>query len=178
MSKKINVMEFVEGYNKCSTVKARESYLKKLNVKEYVDYEVKIALATKIVNASSFDQERPAVVKVNAPMRYVLFVYTVLSYYTDLDMHSDKMFAEFNMLNKSGLVDEIFKIIPEREVSEFNNVVAMTYEDFLSNYREPHSFIANQIEKLGSLLEYIPQETLERIAETAGKFLNGIDGEQ
>ena len=177
MSEKINVMEFVDGYNKCSTVKTRESYLKKLNVKDYVDYEVKIALATKIVNASSFDQERPTVVRVNAPMRYVLFVYTVLSYYTDLDMHSDKMFAEFNALNKCGLIDEIFKIIPEREVSEFNSVVAMTYEDFLSNYREPHSFIANQIDKLGYLFQYIPQETLDIIAETASKFLNGTDGD-
>lgn len=177
MSEKINVVEFVDGYNKCSTVKAKESYLKKLNVKEYVDYEVKMALATKIVNASSFDQERPTVVKVNAPMRYVLFVYTVLSYYTDLDMHSDKMFAEFNMLNKNGLIDKIFNSIPEKEVSEFNSIVAMTYEDFLANYREPHSFIANQIDNLGSLLKYIPQETLDRIAETAGKLLNGTDGD-
>ena len=170
---KINVIDFVDGYNKCATAKAKEVYLKKLEVTDYVNYEVKIALATKIVNSSSYDVEHSTVVKVNAPLRYVLYVYTVLSYYTNLDMHSEKMFDEFNELNRHGLIDVIFKLIPEREVSEFNNVVAMVYDDFLTNYREPHSFIANQIDRIGSFVEYIPQDTLERIASTAGKILNG-----
>lgn len=171
MSGKINVQKFVDGYNKCATAKTKETYLKKLNVKDYVDYEVKIALAAKIVNASSYDVEKPNVVRVNSPMRHVLFTYTVLSYYTDLDMHSDKMFEEYNILNKSDLIEVITNLIPEHELSEMAGIVAMTYDDFLINYREPHNFIASQIDKLGTLFEYLPDGALDKIAETAGKFL-------
>lgn len=178
MSNKINVKEFVDGYMKCATAKTKESYLKKIQIKEYVDYEVKMALATKVVNASSYNSDKQNVVKVNAPMRYILFVYTVLSYYTNLDMDSTKMFEQFNLLNKNKLIDEIIKLIPEHEISEFNKIVSMTYEDFLTNYYEPHGFIADQIGKIGTLFEYLPDGVLDKIAETAGKFLEFQVGDE
>ena len=174
---KIDVFEFVDGYSKCGTVKTKEGYLKKLEIVDYINYEVKMVYATKIVHSSSYDMENKTVVKVNAPMRYILFTYTLLSVYTNLDMHSDKMFEEFNILNRNGLIDEIIALIPEREVAEFNHIVSMTYDDFLVNYYEPHSFISNQIDKIGTFLEMITPELADKISESAAGFVELMAGD-
>lgn len=170
MSERINVVEFCEGYDNCTNATARKNYLKKLEIIPYIKYEHKVVLANQIINSSCYDQEKPNKVKIDSPGRYMLYVFTLLKTYTNLDMDNTRMLDDFNELNRRGLVDIIIGLIPEAEKNEFDKMVAMVYEDFMTNYYEIHGFVTNTLEKLSVLTDAISPELIES--------LNGMLGEQ
>ena len=158
MEEKINVKKFVDGYMK---TKNKQQYLKKLTVVDYVGYERKMFLCQKIVDTTSYDKEKN--IKIDSPSRYLVFVYTLLSTYTNLDLHGDSMLDDFNTLNKCGLIDEIVGLIKESEVKEFENVLSMTYEDFMTNHYEIHGFIENIIEKISNVIDGTSPQLLDEL---------------
>ena len=148
MADKISVSEFVKEYNACTNETARKNYLKKLDITKYLSYEQKIVIASRIVEATSRDQDGTDRVVINSPMRYVLYVFSVLSSYTNLDMGTTMSLEHFNALNQYGLIEKIFALIPEKELAEFQKIVEMTFDDFMTNYYEAHNYINSVLEKI------------------------------
>lgn len=159
----ININEFCEGYDNCTTATAKKNYLKQIEIIPYVRYEHKTVLANQIINSSCYDQDEPTKVKINSPGRYMVYVYTMLKTYTNLDLHNETMLDDFNELNRRGLIDAIVGLIPTTEKNEFEKIVAMVYEDFITNYYEIHGFITNTIEKLASMSEAIGPQLSEML---------------
>ncbi len=158
MESKINLNEFVEGYEKAKT---KSSYLKKFVVNNYVPYGEKVFLSNKIVESTSYDERKN--VRIDSPSRYLLFVYTLLKSYTNLDLDASKMTECFDLLNKNGIVDELIKEIPENEINEFNKVLSMVYEDFMTNHYEIHGFIENIIEKISNVIDGTSPQLLDEL---------------
>lgn len=165
MSAKIKVVDFVNGYDKCANVTAKKNYLKMLEIIPYIKYEYKTVLANQIINGSCYDEEEGNRIKFNSPGRYMLYVYTMLKTYTNLDMDNTTMLDDFNELNRRGLIDKIFELIPESERNEFEKIVGMAYEDFVANYYEVHGFVMNLIDKLSVISESISPELVEAIGK-------------
>lgn len=160
MEEKINVKKFVDGYMK---TKNKQQYLKKLTIVDYVGYERKMFLCQKIVGTTSYDKEKN--IKIDSPSRYLVFVYTLLSTYTNLDLHGDSMLDDFNTLNKCGLIDEIVGLIKESEVKEFENVLSMTYEDFMTNHYSTYGFIMDLIKNVNEVIKGVSPELTQLVKE-------------
>lgn len=169
MSEKINIKEFIDGYEKS---KNKQVYLKKIEINNYIPYGQKTFLANKIVESSSYDKD--GYVTINSPSRYIIFIYTLLNSYTNLNMHSESMLDDFDLLNKYGLIDEIVALIPEKEVDEFNKILGMVLDDFMTNHYEIHGYIQDIIKKISNVVDGTSPQLLEELKKFLG---NNGDGE-
>lgn len=186
MENKILLKDFVEQYTKVATDSLKKRYIEeKLKVVPYVPYLTKVTLAEKIVKQSSYEKDengeiiKPERIRVNSALRYVLYVTTIVKIYTNIELNNAEMATEFDMLNKAGLIEVIFKAIPEKEIVEFKTVLDMALEDFWRNEYDVHAFISNQVtrvtevakvflEPLGKKLDNMNEKDIE-------KFMGKLD---
>ncbi len=183
VNKNFTVPEFVNQYNQ-TTEQMRPSFLDThLMVEDYIGFNRKMTLADTIVKNSTYATE-PVMedgqvvkdengdvkyhqtnrIQVNSCTRYILFVFTVIQTYTNINMDHAKMLDEFDLLNKEGLIEKIFEMIPKKEIDEMNKVVEKTYDDFMTNYYETHSFIANQVQRATAVLSVVLKPLAEKIS--------------
>ncbi len=183
VNKNFTVQEFVNQYNQ-TTEQMRPSFLDThLMVEDYIGFNRKMTLAETIVKNSTYATE-PVMedgqvvkdengdvkyhqtnrIQVNSCTRYILFVFTVIQTYTNINMDHTKMLDEFDLLNKEGLIEKIFEMIPKKEIDEMNKVVEKTYDDFMTNYYETHSFIANQVQRTTAVLSVVLKPLAEKIS--------------
>lgn len=130
----------------------------------YMPYALKMAEARRIVERSSnVDVDGKQMFSISSPMRWVLYVVSVITNYTSLEFSSDVM-ADFDMLNASGAIETIFAIIG-KDLDEFNTVLNMTLDDYLRNNRDVVTFLENKFMALGELINSIDATTLEQAME-------------
>lgn len=162
---------FVDTYETKKRTTSGDEFIQEHITTEYVPFEKKCALAEAIIDAAYYqdvnsgDGETSRELYVNSRSRYVLTCMTVVDLYTDIerDKVGSNIVADFNMLNKSGLIDKIIGAVPEREIKELNMVVEMTAEDTLTNEYEPHAFIRSQVTRFGTLIGASLAPVLEAI---------------
>lgn len=182
MEKNFSVKEFVSKYTSTAKQMRTSFFSNELKTEEYINYNKKLLLAEKIVKLSTYATE-PVIkngevvkdengnvqyrqtnqIRVNSCMRYVLFVYTIIQNYTNINMDNTKLLDEFDLLNKEGLIEQIFAIINEKEIQEFNKVVQMTFDDFMVNNATPQSFISNQVQRVTDVLGALLQPVVKKI---------------
>lgn len=176
MEKTMDIIAFVSGYSKCTTSSAKESYLNRtIKVNNYVSYMTKIDEATKIVNASSYQavvdengNYKSKNIRISSPIRFALTMMEIIDLYTNISVDITKFLEEFDALNSLGVIEKIIAKIPESEITEFNTVVSMVYDDFIINENEIHRFIESQVSRLANVLNFITKASepaLEKIAE-------------
>lgn len=161
MNKNFNVKGFVEDYEKKLTNTEKESYLKgKLKTEKYLPYADKLATAENIVKSSSYAMikedgvlKKTDKIEINSPLRYILFVMSIIDKYTNIEVNFKNIMPEFDYLNKNNLFEAIFAKIGDREINEFNTVVEMVLDDFVSNKFETKNYISDIFLKLASLAE-------------------------
>ena len=161
MNKDFNVKSFVEEYEKCSNNDDKAKFLKsKLKVEKYIPYADKLTLAENIVRHSSYAmvKEDGALkqtdrIALNSPMRYILFVMTVVDKYTNIDVNFNNIMPDFDALNFNSLIEVIFKKIGDKETAEFNTVVEMVLNDFMANKYQFKNYIDDTLLKISDLIE-------------------------
>lgn len=163
MKKNYDVKSFVEEYERQLTDVEKNSFLKnKLKVENYLPYSDKLIVAEHIVKSSSYaivknqdngELKKTNRIKINSPMRYVLFVMTIINKYTNLEVNFNNVMPEFDCLNRNGLFEIIFNKIGDKEVGEFNTVVDMVLDDFMTNEYEFKNFVSEMISKASNVVE-------------------------
>lgn len=185
MQKDFTVQEFVDKHNKFAGDTLKGTFVREnLKTEEYVPYNKKMALAEKIVKSSTYATEsviepengnikyqQTNKIQVNSCTRYVLFVYTVIQIYTNINMDSAKMLDEFDLLNREGLIEQIFGRINEKELQEFNKVVQMTFDDFMLNNTTPQSFISNQVQRITDVLGVMLKPIIDKLSNMSEEEL-------
>ncbi len=172
-TKKITVTKFIAQYNKLEG-KAKEVYLKDSLIKTYMNYLDKVAIAQTIITLSCVNQKNKKV-EINSAKRYVLSIMFLINSYTNISVDFDKLYTDFDALNKNGLIERFmnnsigFEIIPTKELTEFQMILDMTMNDFMTNKYESHNFFVELVEIIASALNgkidsMIP--FLENIAKT------------
>lgn len=167
MKKDFNIKDFVDGYVKNTNQSDRESYIRtKLKTLDYLDYSEKVLVAENIIGTTSYaivssgkdkQLKRTNKIKFNSPMRYVLFVMTVVNKYTNIEVDFSNAMPDFDLLNKNGLIEIIFDAIGEREITELKTIIDMVLQDFRENECNINSLITNQVESLFNAIEnFIP----------------------
>ncbi len=172
--KKIAVIDFITQYNKLES-KAKEEYLKKSLTKTYMNYLDKVSVAQTIVTLSCINQNNKKIELCSAK-RYVLSVMFLINSYTNISVNFDKLYEDFDALNKNGLIERFMnnstgiEIIPTKELKEFQMILDMTMNDFMTNKYESHNFFVELVEIIASALNskidsIVP--FLENISKTA-----------
>ena len=161
MNKDFNVKSFVEEYEKQSNDTDKAKFLRnKLKTEKYMPYADKLAIAEKIVNHSSyaFVKEDDVLkqtdrIALNSPMRYILFVMTVVDKYTNIEVNFGNIMPEFDALNFNGLIEVIFEKIGDKEVAELNAVGDMVLNDFMANKYQFKNYISETLSRVSGLVE-------------------------
>lgn len=160
-NKKTAVKIFVKLY---TDSREKEKFVAKYITTTYLPYALKMAEARRIVERSSnVDIDGKQMFAVSSPMRWVLYVVSVITNYTSLEFSSDVM-ADFDLLNAAGAIETIFGVLG-KDVDEFNTVLNMTFDDYLSNNRDIVTFLENKFAALGTLFNSIDLSALEETSK-------------
>ena len=161
MNKDFNVKSFVEEYEKQLSNDDKAKFLKsKLKTEKYIPYADKLSVAENIINHSSYAiVKEDGVLKqtdriaLNSPMRYILFVMTVVDKYTNIEVNFKNIMPDFDALNFNGLIEVIFERIGDKETAEFNTVVDMVLNDFMANKYQFKNYINETLSKVSGIVE-------------------------
>ena len=192
MNKEFDVKSFVKEYEKQLTDSDKSSFLKnKLKVEKYLPYSDKLIIAENIVKTSSYAMTREGdalkktdKIEINSPVRYLLFVMTVVNKYTNITVNFGDVMPEFDYLNKNNLIEVIFNKIGDKEIGEFNTVVEMVLDDFMANKYEFKNYVSEIFSKLFVLIEQsyplvnnivdkldsMSEDDIKRVSSLLGKF--------
>lgn len=165
MKKDFKVIEFAKQYEEKLNNNDRATFLKtKLKVENYIEYAEKVLIAENIVRSSSYaiskDKDSGELMEttqihINSPMRYVLFVMSIVNKYTNIEVNFNNIMIEFDALNRNGLLELIMKKIGDKEITEFQTVVDMILNDFMTNEYEFKNYISGLVVKAGGVVEKI-----------------------
>ena len=176
MNKDFNVKSFAEEYEKQMNDIEKGKFLKsKLKTEKYIPYADKLTLAENIVKHSSYAMvKEDGVLKqtdkiaLNSPMRYILFVMTIVDKYTNIEVNFNNIMPDFDALNFNSLIEIIFEKIGDKEISEFNTVVEMVLNDFMANKYQFKNYIDDTLLKVSGLVE--------KCAPLIDNITNKLDG--
>lgn len=137
MKKTLTVSELAKKYES-AVDKMKPTVLKEVKSEKYIDYEDKITKMNNVIISTHVDKDTN--VRVNTPMKFVLFSISVIDMYTNIQVDLKDVLKEFNMLHKVGLIDRLIHpnqeqdaIIPVNEVTECAEIMSMISEDFMVN---------------------------------------------
>lgn len=180
---KITITKFVEEYENRATESLKDDYLKNtLEVKKYIPFVLKDALASTIANATCFEKiekkdldgnvtfENTGRIKLNSVARRLLFYRCVIEQYTNLKVETEGFHEEYDLLNSLGILDKIIQMIPERELGEFAQIVDMKISDTVSYYSTPQKFVSDQVERFGTLIGVTLNPFLEKLTDQLGEL--------
>lgn len=178
MKKNYTIKDFTDEYESKISAQDKETFLKtKLKVEKYMPYSDKLTVADNIIKSSSYalakNEEgklyKTDKISVNSPMRYILFVMTVVNKYTNLEVNFQDVMPEFDCLNKNCLVEYIFNRIGDKEISEFNTVLEMVLNDFLTNEYQFKNYINDIVYKIGGMAQHL-SPVLNNIVDKIGEL--------
>lgn len=176
---KINVQEFVEKYQNAQSEIEKNKVLKSINIKTYVPFSVK-TIHSKLVLIENIKYKDNMILS-DYPMRYLMFVCSVVNLYTDLCINKERPHEDYDLLRSTGIIDDIFKNIGN-DVEEFTTIFNMTYDDIIRNEAGIERLIARQttafIERCGNNLDALMalldneevMNNIEKITNVIGKI--------
>lgn len=168
-AEKIDIDELIKGYDRLQSSQAKDRYLKeKIKYIEYTNFEIVCLYADVIINESMFSKNKD--IKIDSCKKYLQYIFTLLFYYTNVDVHAEQWILEFNKLRRYGLLEEIIKGIPEAEVNTLDAVLEMKSNDAMTNYYNFQNWVTK---KLGDFYPYIGKNIdsfLEKIEELIDKI--------
>lgn len=169
--KTYTVTDFCKKYNSMKANESKIALIQSVMNTGYVPFEKKITICEMIVNATYYKKEikngmETKKLHINSPSQYMSYYLWIIKEYTHIQIDFTKSLDEFNLLNKTGLLDIIVGYIPEGELKEFRMLLDMVASDAMANEYETHAFIANQIERFGQLFGAIAKPALESLGAT------------
>lgn len=173
MEKTLKVEELVKEYTSTTNDVARKMFMEKIQVEPYISFSAKLVYANRIIESTAWDDEHKRI-EINSPVRYVLYVYTLISAYTNIDVQNDSMLIDYDALTAAGLKDKIIAKIPEGERKEFDAVLKMVADDYYANHFETHAYIDSIIDRIRNIVENF----FSPISEDLVKGLNNLDTEK
>ncbi len=140
----MKIEEFIEEFNKSGD---KLKNIKKHVVKDYVNFERKIAIAeviSKKMIAPSGDLIK------NTPMVYMNLIVCLIKEYTDIEFAETDSLAAFNMLEKNG-VSELLASAIGKDATSFETVLKMVINDSVEN----HNNLVNHLSLKGDNINFI-----------------------
>ena len=168
------IKNFVESYSNFATQNLKDDYLKdNLEITTYVPFVKKVTYAASLAQNTMIDKDTGNV-RVSSESNYLFFVRSIIELYTDLEIENNAFYDEYDLLNESGLLDEIMQMIPEKEINEFKMICDMKKDDIIFNQSTPKAFVNQQIERITNIASVALKPILDKLATE----LENIDDEK
>lgn len=184
----MKIFDFCKKYNSFKNSKLRDEYLNNhLEIKPYLSFLEKDALAQNVVNASVYKWEDYTTedgktsrrmlnqIELKSVAKRLLFVKAVIEKYTNLESETENFCEEYDELVQSGLIDLLMisndqrkSLIPENEIAEIDYFINLKTDDAIANSYEPHAYISNQISRISELATTTLSPFFEKIIESIG----------
>ena len=162
--KKIELDWLISKYNSFRSDEAKKVFLEKtIKTVTYTNFEVVCGYADIIIAQSMFNKNGD--ILMDSCKKYLLYIYTLIAFYTNINVHANSWTKEFNTICRYGLLDEIIKLIPESERITLDAVLEMKTGDININYYNIQNWLTK---KLGDFYPYI--------AKSLDNFLNNSQG--
>lgn len=169
--KTYTVKDFCKKYNSMKANESKVALIQSVMNTGYVPYEMKVTICEKIVENTYYKKETKNGIEtkklyINSPAQYMSYYLWIVKEYTHINIDFKNSLEEFNLLNKTGLLDVIVEYIPEGELKEFRMLLDMVASDAMANEYETHAFISNQIERFGQLFGAIAKPAIDQLSKT------------
>lgn len=162
--KKIELDWLISKYNSFRSNEAKKVFLEKtIKTVTYTNFEVVCGYVDIIIAQSMFNKNGD--ILIDSCKKYLLYIYTLIAFYTNINVHANSWIKEFNSICRYGLLDEIIKLIPESEIATLDAVLEMKTGDVNINYYNMQNWLTK---KLGDFYPYI--------AKSLDSFLNNLQG--
>lgn len=148
----MDIGKFVDEFVKQKDYASKQRYVNKHIITTYLSYAKKIEESEKIIEYSA--QNNNEQFYLNTPLRYMLFVMSVIKNYTDLTFDTTNAIDQFDLLEKHGIVKIVINSI-EEDYERFNTVLNMLFDDYMINNRSTTSFLEQKINTLLKAIEAI-----------------------
>lgn len=169
---RINLYTLVKEYNKRSSTKMKTEFLKTVvKINPYVNYGAKLILADSIIKTSCLKDGN---VYIDSCKKYLLYIYTLIKQYTNIDINEKDLLLQYDLLDQCGLIEEIIKLIPEKEIVTFKTILDMKQNDLITNKYGTHAFISDQIERVKTISPEITK-AFTPLLETLTNKLENLD---
>lgn len=146
----MDIGKFVDEYSKLKDESARERLMSKHITTTYLPYAKKIGEAQKILDMSCYDPNDQSFL-INTPIRYMLFVMSVVRNYTDLEFSNENGIEQFDLIERYGVIETIIKLIRD-DYEKFDVVLKMILDDLMINERSTTSFIEKKVKVITEAL--------------------------
>lgn len=168
--KKIEFDWLISKYNSFRSDEAKKVFLEKsVKTVEYTNFEVVCGYADIIIAQSMFNKNGD--ILMDSCKKYLLYVYTLIAFYTNINVHANNWTKEFNSICRYGLLDKIIKLIPESEIATLDAVLEMKTGDANINYYNIQNWLTK---KLGDFYPYIAKG-LDNFLNNSQGFLENLD---
>lgn len=168
--KKIELDWLISKYNSFRSDEAKKVFLEKsVKTVEYTNFEVVCGYADIIIAQSMFNKNGD--ILMDSCKKYLLYVYTLIAFYTNINVHANNWTKEFNSICRYGLLDKIIKLIPESEIATLDAVLEMKTGDANINYYNIQNWLTK---KLGDFYPYIAKG-LDNFLNNSQGFLENLD---
>ena len=168
--KKIELDWLISKYNSFKSDEAKRVFLEKtIKTVTYTNFEVVCGYADIIIAQSMFNKNGD--ILVDSCKKYLLYLYTLIAFYTNINVHANSWTKEFNSICRYGLLDKIVKAIPESEVATLDAVLEMKVGDANINYYNIQNWLTK---KLGDFYPYIAKG-LDNFLNNSQGFLENLD---
>lgn len=170
--KRIDLYNLVKEYNKRSSTKTKKEFLKAIiKINPYINYGAKLVLAEGIIKTSCLKDGN---VYIDSCKKYMLYIYTLLKQYTNIDISEKDLLLQYDLLDKFGLVEEILELIPEKEIVTFKTILDMKQSDLMTNKYGTYAFINDQIERVKTISPEV-SKAFAPLIETLNKKIENLD---
>lgn len=168
--KKMSVLEFVKGFEALDASDNKAKYIeKKAKIKQYIPYNLKQALASNIVQASSWNTDHTRI-EIKSWYRHILFIRAIIENYTELEITSADFLEEYDALVSSRILECILALIPENEINDFKEMLDSALDDFMTNEYETRAFISGQVNRVATLLQEFASPLISQLSEKINSF--------
>ena len=144
-------MKIVDFINTFKGTEHKEKLIQKHITKPYMNWLIKVAEAENIVQKSCYDKDGNF--RLNSPLRYYLYIITIIKNYTDLEFTDGETMSEFNLLEENGVNDMIVGMTDD--VARFTKAMQMTLDDHMENYRSLVGYVDGKKDALMTVLDSI-----------------------
>ena len=147
----MRVNEFIDEFKKAQD---KESYTKLHIIKNYLPFAEKISVCNKIAEYTTHKQvQEKKIFSIDSAMRYMLFVFTIVECYTDIELgKDDERMKAFDLLEMNNVMFFIRNCLGD-EYARIDTVLKMQVEDIYNNERDLPSFLETKIDAVNLVLE-------------------------
>lgn len=163
MDKSITVAELVKGYNSRNSEDLKKRYLESVvKVLDYEDIMVLQTYADSIIKTSFYDKD--GMFKLDSCKRYMVYMYTIFEYFTNIEVRSTRWAIEYGMLDRLGLIEKVKEMIPKKVIADFDTVLQMKIDDVLFENTSMPKYMDERFSKLypiiaGSINQFLDVAT-------------------